>query len=84
MAEDSRQAKMAKAQRTADKRLREAHGEEWNRLMTEEAKARGIDWKPRLSPEQKRREQFKALLAEDPSLASLVQGGDDDETATVG
>jgi hypothetical protein len=54
---------------TADKRLRAAHSEEWNRYMTEEAKSQGIEWTPRLTDEEKARKQYEDLLAKYPHLA---------------
>lgn len=76
MAEEiKRQSALAKAQRNADKALREAHREEWNGLMKEAAKAEGIDWTPRKSAEEKAEENLKRLLDENPALAEKVRSG---------
>lgn len=58
----------AKAYNRAQTRLREAHADEWQTILGEEYEAVGIEYKPRLSPEQKAKVQIEALLAEFPSL----------------
>lgn len=57
------------ATRAADKRLREAHPDEWAKYKFEETKARGLDWTPRLTEEQKAEKQIADLLAKFPHLA---------------
>lgn len=64
------------ASRAADKRLREAHLDEYNKYKSEEAKARGIEWSPRLTDEQKAEKQYADLIAKYPHLAGKKQ---DDE-----
>lgn len=54
----------------AVKRLREGHRDEFNAMVAEEMKARGVDWRPRLTPEEKAAKQIKQLLAEHPDLAA--------------
>jgi hypothetical protein len=53
----------------ASKRLKEAHPDEWNRYMKEEATARGEEWAPKATPEQKAKEEFERLLRDYPHLA---------------
>lgn len=52
----------------AEKRLRENHSDEFNQLRAEEAKARGLDWKPRKTDKEKAQEQVNALLTQYPDL----------------
>jgi len=56
----------------ASKRLKEENIDRWNELMTEEAKARGEEWKPKASPEQKAEADFKRLIEQYPHLAQQV------------
>lgn len=66
--------KRGKAYNNATNTLRDAHRQEFNTLMVAEAKALGIEWKPRLTEEEKAAEKIKSLLAEHPEidLASLT------------
>ena len=58
----------AAARSTAASRLRDAHRSEYDQILQEEMSARGIDWTPRPSKEEKARQQVKNLLAEYPGL----------------
>lgn len=75
MAEEiNRQSALAKAQRNADKALREAYSDEWNGLMQKAAAAEGIkDWAPRKTAEQKAEEDLQRLLSEFPHLADKIK-----------
>lgn len=44
--------------------LRKAHIAEYNDLLTQEMKARGVDWKPRPTPEEKARAEIRRLASE--------------------
>lgn len=71
MSEQDKQDKATlqrKAYGTAQTRLREAHREEFNQFMVEEAKALGLDWRPKPTDEQKAASQLAALLAAHPGL----------------
>lgn len=76
----SRQQSLNAASGAASKRLKEAHTEEWNTYMTEEATARGEQWAPKQTPEQKAAADFERLLAQYPHLAETVLG---DKTGTA-
>lgn len=52
----------------ANRRVREAHHDEFIGYQIEECKARGLDWKPRETPEQKASSEFDRLLTEYPFL----------------
>jgi hypothetical protein len=67
-------AKTRKAYSAATRRLREAHKDEFNGFMREEAKRLGVDWAPRLTPEQKAEQEFDRLLEEHPHLRAKVTG----------
>lgn len=54
----------AEARTAAEKRLREAHADEMRRYMIEEHEARGLEYKPRLSKEEKAREDILRLAKE--------------------
>ncbi len=53
----------------ATKRIREDNRDTFNLYMQEEMKARGLDWTPKPTAEQKAEAQLQALLAEHPGLA---------------
>lgn len=65
----------SKAYTAAQAELRVKYRDEFNASIKASMKAAGFDWQPKQTAEEKRAEQFKALLAEDPSLAALVQQG---------
>lgn len=67
-----RSQKLRQAYGQATTRLRETHREEFDSLYAQEAQALGVDYTPRLSPEQKAEQQLRALLEENPWLADKV------------
>lgn len=72
--EKSKDTKMREAYSAATKRVREDNREVFNKYMTEEAKARGIDWTPKPTAAEKARAEFQRLLSEHPEFASEVGG----------
>jgi hypothetical protein len=73
MTELSRTQALNAANGAALKRLKEAHTDEFNGYMAEEAKARGQEWSPRLTPEQRAEQELQDLLAKFPDLANKVK-----------
>lgn len=71
-----------KAYGLAMKRLREAHREEFNTFMAEEAKTLGVDWKPRPTEAEKAAAELDALLAAHPELRERLAPAEKD-TMTV-
>ena len=57
----------------ATQRLREAHTDEFKKLRQAAAQELGIEWTPRLTPEERAERDFDKLLGEFPHLASRVQ-----------
>lgn len=51
-------------------RLRKAYPDEFNVLRMEEAKKRGLEWKPKPSEKEKARQQLALLLRDYPELVS--------------
>jgi predicted ArsR family transcriptional regulator len=70
----TRQQNLNAAAAAAAKRLKEAHIDQFNEFMVEEAKARGEKWAPRPTPEQKAEAELRALLEANPSLYEKVLG----------
>ena len=66
--EKDRNTLLRESYTVATQRLREAHLEEFNAFRQEEAKARGVDWTPRPTADQKARAELERLLAENPTL----------------
>jgi hypothetical protein len=54
----------------ATSKLRDKYRDEFNELMAEEARARSIEWSPRLSEVEKAERQIADLLALHPELAA--------------
>lgn len=66
---------LSEARTAAIGRLREAHREEFNALMVEEAEKRGVKWTPRLTEEEKAEKALRELLAAHPELAEKARSG---------
>lgn len=58
----------------AGRRLRDEHHDEFIQYQIEECKTRGLDWKPRETPEQRAASEFDRLLAEYPHLRDRLDG----------
>lgn len=71
--EQTSSQKLSAARQAATTRLLDAHRDEFNKYMTEEAKARGVEWKRKLTPEERAERELEALLAANPGLASRLQ-----------
>lgn len=71
---DDKEKALSAARSAAAARLREAHREEFEGYLVDEAKQRGVEWKPRKTAKQRAEEQFQALLAEFPDLAKSLSG----------
>lgn len=69
-ADKARQDALGKAYTVATQTLREAHRDEFNRLVTAEAKKLGYDWKPKLTAAEKAEQQVLELFKEHPKLAA--------------
>jgi hypothetical protein len=63
---------MSRAYSASQRRLREAHSDEFNGYMTEETDRLGLSWKPRQSPEQKALSEVLSLLDANPGLAEVL------------
>lgn len=53
----------------ANRRLREAHPDEWKELHREEWERRGLKWDPRPTKEEREEQQLRELVAAHPKLA---------------
>lgn len=68
----ARDSALRKAYSQAARLLRENHQDEFNTLYQAAAKELGVDWSPRLTPEQKAKEEMERLLAEFPHLRDTL------------
>ena len=66
--------KLLQARHAATARLIADHQEEFNRLYSEEAQARGVEYTPPLNEEQKAEAALRAILEKHPELAGKVGG----------
>lgn len=57
----------------AEKRLREAHPDEFNKYRQEEAQERGLSWTPPKSKLDKARDTLREVFAEHPDLLTEIQ-----------
>jgi hypothetical protein len=71
-ADEAKDKAMSAARSAAAAKLREKHLDEYNTLLTAEAKERGVDWKPRPTAEQRAAEEMERLLQQFPELAERV------------
>lgn len=62
-----------KAYTAASRALREAHRQEFNEHLAQAYAEVGIEWKPRLSEEEKAAAQLEELLEKYPHLAKKVE-----------
>lgn len=63
------------ARAVAHKRLAEAHADELRALMVEEHEKRGVEYRPRLTEEERARQQVLDLFAKHPSLKDDLASG---------
>jgi hypothetical protein len=63
-----RERLLSQAYNVASQTLREENRDRFNELYASEAASRGVEWTPRLSPEEKAAQQMEQLLLEFPSL----------------
>lgn len=68
MDDAERKSALRKAYGQATQDLRDKHRDEFNQQYAERAAEAGVEWNPRLSPEEKAAAEFDALLAEFPQL----------------
>ena len=66
--EQSRDQIIRAAYTAAGRRLRDAHHDEFLGYQVEECQSRGLDWKPKETPEQRASSEFDRLLEEFPFL----------------
>lgn len=63
---------MSRAYSASQRRLRDAHSDEFNGYMVEETGKLGLSWKPRKSPEEKALAEVLSLLDANPGLAEQL------------
>jgi len=73
--EQDRDATIRKAYSAAAKELRERHRDEFNALQQKHAKEMGVEWSPRLTPEDRAAQQMESLFAEFPGLRERMLSG---------
>ena len=66
---------VSQARSAAQKRLQEAHPEEYRRYMNEEHELRGLTYRPRLNEDEKARRDIDRILAAHPELADEYRPG---------
>lgn len=68
MTSEERDKRLQKAYTAATQALRDVHREEFNTLYSEHAEKQGVEWSPRLTPEQKAEQEFDKLVKDFPHL----------------
>jgi hypothetical protein len=80
--EQNRDQIIRAAYTAAGRRLRDAHHDEFLGYQIDECKARGLDWEPKQTPEQRAASEFDRLLEEYPFLRDrLPLDGPAEDTA---
>jgi hypothetical protein len=72
--EGGRNTLLRQAYTAATSRLRDGHRDEFERLYQQEAQNRGVEYTPRLSPEQKAEKELADLLEKHPHLREKITG----------
>jgi hypothetical protein len=72
MTAEERDKRLQKAYTAATQALREIHRDEFNDLYSVHAEKHGVEWKPRLSAEQKAEQEFDRLLRDFPHLVDRI------------
>lgn len=70
--EGDRKELLRQAYGRATQVLRDEYRDRFNALYSEAAEALGVEWKPRLTEEQRAEQQFKELLTAYPHLADKI------------
>jgi hypothetical protein len=81
--EKSKDSLQREAYGAATKRIREDNRSTFNLYMQEEMKARGLEWAPKPTAEEKAEAQLQAILAEHPGLAARITGDPEGYTTTA-
>jgi len=68
MTSEERDKRLQKAYTAATQALREAHRDEFHTLYSKHAEEQGVEWSPRLTAEQKAKQEFDRLVRDYPSL----------------
>jgi len=76
MTTEERDRRLQKAYTRATQTLREQHRDDFNELYSKFAAEQGVEWQPRLTPEQKAEQELDALLDAFPHLMTRFQPGE--------
>jgi hypothetical protein len=85
MSREDREKALSKAYNDASQQLREEQRDRFNTLYSEAAARLGVEWKPRLKPEEKAEQDLLALFDAFPDLRrkyAPVPGEDEPDPAT--
>lgn len=78
MTSQDRDKRLQKAYTSATQQLRDNHRDEFNDLYSKYAEEQGVEWKPRLTPEQKAEAEYDRLLEQYPHLRDRGAEVEDD------
>lgn len=67
--------KLKKAYSNATSRLRQDHRDDFDKLMSEEAQNLGVEYTPRLTPEERAKKELEEILEQFPSLRDQINPG---------
>lgn len=70
---------LSKAYSHASSDLRKAHLDEFTSYMEKHTKALGVEWKPKLTPEQTAEREFQRLLSQHPWLRDRMPAVEPEE-----
>lgn len=68
MSREDRERRLSKAYNVASQTLREEYRDRFNTLYSEAAAQQGVEWSPRLKPEERAEQTVLSLLDEFPEL----------------
>lgn len=64
---------LSAARQAATTRLIDAHRDEFNGYMTEEATARNVEWKRKMTPAERAEKELADLVKANPALAEILR-----------
>lgn len=78
LSREEREKRLSSAYNRASQALREAHRDEFNTLYSEHAAELGVQWSPRLKPEERAEQELLTIFEAFPHLRERYAAGEDE------
>jgi hypothetical protein len=77
LSREEREKRLSSAYNRASQALREAHRDEFNTLYREHAATLGVEWSPRLKPEERAEQELLTIFDAFPHLRERYAAGEE-------